>query len=140
MLWCFGALVAQRGRALPQICYIRLSSVTKCSIFHQGINSTYIRVGKKSLLNKVGFYCSNCDIHYDLEQKPYTVGGRWSSLVKMPALTLAQYDDNSINPTTNKYENHQQKYEVGRVGFEPTTPAMSRRYLNQARPPAPYTD
>jgi hypothetical protein len=25
---------------------------------------------------------------------------------------------------------------VGRVGFEPTTPAMSRRYLNQARPPA----
>ena len=26
--------------------------------------------------------------------------------------------------------------EVGRVGFEPTTPAMSRRYLNQARPPA----
>jgi hypothetical protein len=37
-------------------------------------------------------------------------------------------------------ENHQQKYEVGRVGFEPTTPAMSRRYLNQARPPAPYTD
>jgi hypothetical protein len=25
---------------------------------------------------------------------------------------------------------------LGRVGFEPTTPAMSRRYLNQARPPA----
>jgi hypothetical protein len=25
---------------------------------------------------------------------------------------------------------------MGRVGFEPTTPAMSRRYLNQARPPA----
>ncbi len=30
------------------------------------------------------------------------------------------------------------KYKIymGRVGFEPTTPAMSRRYLNQARPPA----
>jgi hypothetical protein len=26
--------------------------------------------------------------------------------------------------------------QMGRVGFEPTTPAMSRRYLNQARPPA----
>ena len=25
---------------------------------------------------------------------------------------------------------------LGRVGFEPTTPAMSRRYLNQAGPPA----
>jgi hypothetical protein len=28
---------------------------------------------------------------------------------------------------------------VGRVGVEPTTPAMSRRYPNQARPPAQYT-
>ena len=27
---------------------------------------------------------------------------------------------------------------MGRVGFGPTTPATSRRYLNQARPPAPY--
>jgi hypothetical protein len=121
--------------------------VTKCSICHQGINSTYIRVGEKSLLNKVGYYCSNCDIHYDLDQKPYTknekpytVGGRWSSLVKIPPKTCAQYDDNMINRSVNQYENHQQKYEVGRVGFEPTTPAMSRRYLNQARPPAPYTD
>ena len=25
---------------------------------------------------------------------------------------------------------------VGRKGFEPSNPAMSRRYLNQARPPA----
>ncbi len=25
---------------------------------------------------------------------------------------------------------------MGRKGFEPSTPAMSRRYLNQARPPA----
>ena len=29
-----------------------------------------------------------------------------------------------------------EKKGMGRVGFEPTTPAMSRRYLNQARPPA----
>jgi hypothetical protein len=28
---------------------------------------------------------------------------------------------------------------MGRVGVEPTTPAMSRRYPNQARPPAQYT-
>ncbi len=28
---------------------------------------------------------------------------------------------------------------MGRVGFEPTTPAMSRRYLYQARPPAQET-
>jgi hypothetical protein len=47
--------------------------MVKCTICHQGINSTYIRVGEKSLLNKVGFYCSNCDIYYDLNQKPYTV-------------------------------------------------------------------
>jgi hypothetical protein len=28
---------------------------------------------------------------------------------------------------------------VGRKGFEPSNPAMSRRYLNQARPPARYS-
>ena len=27
---------------------------------------------------------------------------------------------------------------VGREGFEPSNPAMSRRYLNQARPPARF--
>jgi hypothetical protein len=34
--------------------------------------------------------------------------------------------------------NHAQptNFMVGRKGFEPSTPAMSRRYLNQARPPA----
>ena len=32
-----------------------------------------------------------------------------------------------------------EKEGMGRVGFEPTTPAMSRRYPNQARPPAQYT-
>jgi hypothetical protein len=126
---------------------MRLFPVTRCSVCNHGINSTYIRVGQKSLLNKVGYYCSNCDIHYDLNQKPftknekpYTVGGRWSTLVKIPQLTLAQHDGNSINPAMNEYENNYSEYEVGRVGFEPTTPAMSRRYLNQARPPARNID
>jgi hypothetical protein len=32
--------------------------------------------------------------------------------------------------------NEREKKGVGRVGVEPTTPAMSRRYPNQARPPA----
>ena len=31
------------------------------------------------------------------------------------------------------------KEEVGRRGFEPPGPAMSRRYPNQARPPAQHT-
>jgi hypothetical protein len=121
--------------------------MAKCSICHQGINSTYIRVGQKSLLNKVGYYCSNCDIHFDLNQKPYTknekpytVGGRWSSLVKIPPLTVGQHNDNSLNLLKCKNENNYSIYEVGRVGFEPTTPAMSRRYLNQARPPAHNID
>jgi DNA polymerase elongation subunit (family B) len=38
--------------------------------------------------------------------------------------------------TVNEKEIISKRAEVGRVGFEPTTPAMSRRYLNQARPPA----
>jgi hypothetical protein len=107
--------------------------VTKCIQCHKGINSTYIGVGQNSLLNKVGYYCSNCDIHYDLNQKPYTkfekpytVGGRWSSLVKIPPLTCAQRDDTRLNFIVGENENNHSEYEVGRVEFEPTTPAMSR--------------
>jgi hypothetical protein len=53
-------------------------------------------------------------------------GGRWASLVKIPQLTCAQQDDYSINSSLYGNENHHLKYEVGRVGFEPMTPAMSR--------------
>jgi hypothetical protein len=43
-----------------------------------------------------------------------------------------------------RYNNHHEivienKNIVGRKGFEPSIPAMSRRYPNQARPPAQYT-
>jgi hypothetical protein len=52
----------------------RLSNfMAKCPLCGQGINSTYIRVGEKSLLKKVGYYCSICDIPFNKEQKPYTV-------------------------------------------------------------------
>jgi hypothetical protein len=51
--------------------------------------------------------------------------------------------DLSANPQlqrTNLAELEDQRFSiheiVGRKGFEPSTPAMSRRYLNQARPPA----
>ena len=40
---------------------------------------------------------------------------------------------NTINSLN--FENCAQNM-VGRKGFEPSNPAMSRRYLNQARPPA----
>lgn len=42
------------------------------------------------------------------------------------------YNPSQLSPNTqNQYQNM-----VGRKGFEPSNPAMSRRYLNQARPPA----
>jgi hypothetical protein len=44
-----------------------------------------------------------------------------------------------LNNTTTYYDSEPHLsfiIKMGRVGFEPTTPAMSRRYLNQARPPA----
>ena len=43
---------------------------------------------------------------------------------------------NSHQPTNNQFQSQNM---VGREGFEPSNPAMSRRYLNQARPPAPCT-
>ena len=51
-------------------------------------------------------------------------------------LTTNSKVDNPINYSNT--ENCAQNM-VGREGFEPSNPAMSRRYLNQARPPAPCT-
>jgi hypothetical protein len=48
---------------------------------------------------------------------------KWSSLVRMPPKSV----------------NERNKEEVGRERFGRSTPAMSRRYPNQARPPARYT-
>jgi hypothetical protein len=43
-------------------------------------------------------------------------------------------DDNFLQfPTETQIQSQNM---VGREGFEPSNPAMSRRYLNQARPPA----
>ena len=50
-------------------------------------------------------------------------------------LTAFSKVDNSIN--SSNIQNCAQNM-VGREGFEPSNPAMSRRYLNQARPPARF--
>jgi hypothetical protein len=55
------------------------------------------------------------------------------SLVRIPPQT-----GGGLLEDSNDYGKEDKKV-VGRVGFEPTTPAMSRRYLNQARPPARHT-
>ena len=58
---------------------------------------------------------------------------------------LSKYTQNLMtNPQNNNQDNSvnssiieiQYQNMVGREGFEPSNPAMSRRYLNQARPPA----
>ena len=63
-------------------------------------------------------------------------------------LDLSKYTQNlRTNPQTNDHNyaqlsssiQIQSQNMVGREGFEPSNPAMSRRYLNQARPPAPCT-
>ena len=61
-------------------------------------------------------------------------------------IDLSKYTQNlRTNPQTNDHNyaqlssniQFQSQNMVGREGFEPSNPAMSRRYLNQARPPAP---
>jgi hypothetical protein len=49
--------------------------------------------------------------------------------------TNPQSKDQIIAQPSQDIENCAQNM-VGRKGFEPSNPAMSRRYLNQARPPA----
>lgn len=49
-----------------------------------------------------------------------------------------QINNREVSINSSNTENCAQNM-VGREGFEPSNPAMSRRYLNQARPPAPRT-
>jgi hypothetical protein len=47
--------------------------MAKCTNCHKGLNSSYIRINSTGSLKKIGFFCSNCTLHYDLNQKLYTV-------------------------------------------------------------------
>jgi len=48
--------------------------MTRCQLCNKGLNSSYIRVGAKESLKKVGLYCIACDIYYSSDfQKQYTV-------------------------------------------------------------------
>jgi hypothetical protein len=51
--------------------------MTRCDRCGTGLNSTYIRIGERSVLTKVGFFCRRCDLYLDLNyakyEKPCTV-------------------------------------------------------------------
>jgi len=53
-----------------------VSTMTRCKICSNGINSTYIREGKKSLWRKIGHYCIVCDIYYNLKSQVYSKRNR----------------------------------------------------------------
>ena len=46
--------------------------MVRCKVCKNGINSTYIREGKKSMWRKIGHYCMVCDIYYNLKNQIYS--------------------------------------------------------------------
>jgi hypothetical protein len=87
---------------------------------HQFINQELPLLIEKGYLTEFCKLTDNCKVQQEIG----------SSLVKIPPQTggLSLKD-------SNDYKSNDKK-KMGRKGFEPLTPAMSRRYLNQARPPA----
>ena len=71
--------------------------MVKCACCHKGLNSTYIKTGYTGSLQKIGPYCNICNLHYSLDQKPYTVNEK--------LYTVSKYSQ-SINPSI-KYSNSQ---------------------------------
>lgn len=45
----------------------------KCVKCSRTANSSYIRLGQEGILNKIGFYCRFCKIHYDLKGNIYDI-------------------------------------------------------------------
>jgi hypothetical protein len=119
--------------------------MAKCQNCHHGINSTYIREEVRGSFKKIGYYCNICNIHYDIGKRPYTVNEELYTVSNMHGNTsiLPQKlnmlsNDHDYSSIYNKINENMRDIYMGRVGFGPTTPATSRRYLNQARPPAPF--
>ena len=46
--------------------------MVRCKLCNNGINSTYIREGKKSMWRKIGFYCLVCDLYFNLRLEVYS--------------------------------------------------------------------
>ncbi len=88
----------------------------------------------------MGHYCSHCETFYDLNNKLYKLREKLYAVYNVEEKSEYESISKSHKNISKLYDNYniyteKAKY-MGRVGFEPTTPAMSRRYLNQARPPA----
>ena len=83
----------------------------------------------------MGHYCNHCDTYYDLNNKLYTVKEKLYTVCN--PMSKSEYDlksksyiDNSkSNDNYNIYPKNIQ-ISMGRVGFEPTTPSMSRLLSN----------
>jgi hypothetical protein len=73
------------------------------------------------------------NLEFPLLQKSGIISGDLTVYGK--DITTFSNTDNPIKSSNNEICAQNM---VGRKGFEPSNPAMSRRYLNQARPPARY--
>ncbi len=71
--------------------------MAKCQSCHQGINSTYIRNGSKGSLKKIGYFCCNCSVYYNIDKKQYTVNEE--------LYTVSKYNQNIATGPINKHNN-----------------------------------
>ena len=90
------------------------------------LSDGYKRKIKSDIRKKIRIYQ---ELEFPLLVKSGLIGAT-NSCNNVTANCNINYDRSSSNPEI-QYQNM-----VGRKGFEPSNPAMSRRYLNQARPPA----
>ncbi len=78
-------------------------------ICHKGLNSSYIRTGSRGALKKIGSYCDNCAIHYDLEQKLYTVNEKLYTVSNpIPKMQISEADQDIIS-NNSVYSNNPDK-------------------------------
>ena len=74
--------------------------MTRCTFCNKGLSSTYIRSGSQGAFKKIGYSCTNCNIHFDkklytVNEKLYTgyasmknsqISSKWSPNSKSPML------------------------------------------------------
>ena len=96
--------------------------MTKCQFCHKGLNSSYIRTTSKGRLTKIGYFCSDCELYFDSNQRVYTVNEKLYTVFNNDQVIdhIAKFSDSEIivnndSVSNNNYTNPKLSIKISQV-------------------------
>jgi 2-hydroxy-3-keto-5-methylthiopentenyl-1-phosphate phosphatase len=114
-------------KKMKVFCAVELPLLIESGLVDSIVNDIYQMLNERVVIDDDNI-AANDDV--------WSKSSRWSSLDRNEFKHASKNNEKKVRKGSHKPTNDARDPNLGRVGFEPTTPAMSRRYLNQAGPPA----